>query len=66
MPKMLPFLWIFAILLLKSGDAEVIQIDQGFINGTVLKSRGGIPFHAFYGLPYAAPPVGSLRFEVRL
>lgn len=65
MLKMLPFLWILVISLFQSGDAEVIQIDQGFINGTVLKSRGGISFHAFYGLPYAAPPVGSLRFEVR-
>lgn len=58
------FVWILAILLLKSGGSDVIQIDQGFINGTVLKSRSGIPFHAFYGIPYAAPPVGSLRFEV--
>lgn len=46
-------------------NALIVEIDQGAVNGTVLRSRNGDYVNAFYGIPYAQPPVGGLRFEVR-
>lgn len=47
-------------------EAAFLEIDQGTLNGTILQSRSGDYFHAFYGIPYAQPPVGELRFEVSI
>ncbi|CAG7828561.1 unnamed protein product [Allacma fusca] len=38
--------------------------SQGRLRGTILKSRRGRDYYAFYKVPYAAPPVGELRFEL--
>lgn len=45
-------------------NGVVIQTKGGSVNGTTGKSRGGREFLAFYGIPYAEPPVGNLRFKV--
>jgi hypothetical protein len=37
----------------------------GRIGGSQLSSSSGRKFHAFRAIPYAEPPVGNLRFNVR-
>lgn len=54
----------FAVIfiLLKVCSGEVVQLETGQIDGTVLTTRTGVAFHAFYKVPYAEPPIGALRF----
>lgn len=58
--KVVSFLVI--VYLLSSVFCEIVVIDDGPIEGTVLKSRLGVDFHAFLRIPYAEPPIGNLRF----
>jgi len=37
----------------------------GQVRGSILVSVNGRRFLAFRGIPYAKPPVGNLRFQVR-
>jgi len=43
----------------------IIQLGQGSALGKVNTSRAGREYLAFLGIPYAKPPLASLRFEVR-
>lgn len=59
--KIILFLTIinfFAIL-----KCEVIEIEDGKLEGTVLKTRKGLDVYAFMKIPFAEPPVGKLRFQ---
>ena len=40
-----------------------VQLTQGTLQGTILQSRGGRDYNAFYTVPYGKPPVGNLRFQ---
>jgi para-nitrobenzyl esterase len=42
-----------------SGDAPIVRIEGGPVRGVAVPGGGD----AFLGLPYAAPPVGSLRWR---
>ena len=42
---------------------EIIEIEDGKLEGTVLKTRKELDIHAFLGIPYAEPPEGDLRFQ---
>lgn len=42
---------------------EVVTTENGRLNGTTTQSWTGQLFYAFYGIPYAQPPTGELRFE---
>jgi len=42
----------------------MIRTKQGEIEGTIVEGRNGVFFQAYYGIPYAKPPLGTLRFEV--
>lgn len=48
-----------------SSSTVQVTIEQGQLAGTTLSSRNGNEFYAFHSIPYAKPPVGSLRFQVR-
>lgn len=46
--------------------SSVVEVKQGKVKGLLLKSRNGTSYYAFYGIPFAKPPVGHLRFEVNV
>ena len=39
------------------------SVISGEITGKQEAARNGAPFVSFYGVPFAKPPVGHLRFE---
>ncbi len=41
---------------------HIVKTDSGYISGTVLGDPEK-PVHVFRGIPYAAPPVGDLRWK---
>ena len=41
---------------------DVVKTDAGYISGTVL-GEPDKPVHVYRGIPYAAPPVGDLRWK---
>ncbi|CAD1471932.1 unnamed protein product, partial [Heterotrigona itama] len=41
----------------------VVTVKQGKLEGAELKSALGLSYLAFRGIPFAAPPVGNLRFK---
>ncbi|XP_022165688.1 esterase FE4-like [Myzus persicae] len=45
------------------GADEVLQLDQGKLTGSSLKTRNGREFKTFQGIPYAKAPTGDLRFQ---
>lgn len=49
----------------KADDAPLVNTPLGDIAGSWRKSFDGRRFAAFEGIPYAKPPIGELRFEVR-
>ncbi len=54
--------YIIVVSFLKSVLSEIVHIDDGGIEGTVMTSRLGVNFNAFLRIPYAEPPMGNLRF----
>ena len=44
-----------------SAEDVVIETSLGPVSGSLRNTSKGRPYHSFQGLPYAAPPVGSLR-----
>jgi hypothetical protein len=46
-------------------DGPIVNISTGSVQSIVSKSREGRKYYEFLGIPYAKPPVGELRFEVR-
>ena len=47
-----------------AADVPLIDIENGRISGTVEESMKGRDIYSFYGIPYAQPPLGKLRFKV--
>ena len=47
-------------------DGPIVNISTGSIQSIVSRSREGRKYFEFLGIPYASPPIGALRFEVRL
>lgn len=48
----------------RMSDAPVVSVEQGQLQGRVVNSPSGKAFYSFQGIPYAKPPLGSLRFKV--
>ncbi|CAL4077896.1 unnamed protein product, partial [Meganyctiphanes norvegica] len=73
-----PWMWLLVLLLagngpegnvvafsrLSSRPSRIIRTNYGSLRGMTVhpKHRGLAPVEVFLGVPYAAPPVGSLRF----
>lgn len=45
-------------------EKPIIITGLGKIQGSALRSRLGVLFYGFRGIPYAKAPVGDLRFKV--
>ncbi|CAH1724878.1 unnamed protein product [Aphis gossypii] len=45
------------------GTDNILNLNQGKIQGSIFKSRNGREFQAFQGIPYAKPPIGDLRLQ---
>ena len=52
----------FKVFLIANG--LIVITDNGKLLGIKLVSRNGTPYFAYFGIPYAKPPVGDLRFQV--
>ena len=48
-----------------SPEAPIVTVSTGRVKGFVSKSRNGWEYFEYLGIPYAKPPLGDLRFEVR-
>lgn len=59
---------VFCVLILGQSaiaeDSPFVKIHQGEVKGRYLTTRDGRTISGFFGIPYAAPPVGELRFKV--
>ena len=44
---------------------DLVMLKQGPLKGHRLTTRKGREIFAFQAIPYAKPPVGKLRFQVR-
>ncbi|XP_012224498.2 esterase E4-like [Linepithema humile] len=43
--------------------APTVKISNGSLEGKIMMSKSNNEIHAYQGIPYAAPPVGDLRFK---
>ncbi|XP_065203559.1 esterase E4-like [Planococcus citri] len=49
---------------LNTGHYEgILRLKNGIINGTIGYTKSGRQYMQFYGIPFAEPPVGELRFK---
>ncbi|XP_044729692.1 esterase E4-like, partial [Chrysoperla carnea] len=44
-------------------ENTIVSIEQGKLSGCTKQDINGRPFQCFYGIPYAEPPIGELRFK---
>ncbi|XP_043237086.1 esterase FE4-like [Amphibalanus amphitrite] len=59
----LALLLLVVTLAVASADRPRVRLSDGELLGTTETSAAGTPYPAFYGIPYAQPPVGALRFR---
>lgn len=58
---------LFGFIVARTSDELRITLPSGSkLVGRALRSHGGRSIKAFLGIPYAKPPVGHLRFKVKL
>lgn len=46
---------------------NIVETDKGPVQGEIVKTvhNSSIEYSAFRAIPYAKPPIGELRFQVR-
>ncbi|XP_037977637.2 juvenile hormone esterase isoform X2 [Plutella xylostella] len=47
----------------RMSDAPVVSVQQGALQGRLVSAADGKAYYSFQGIPYAKPPLGSLRFK---
>lgn len=56
---------IFSTFLVSTGAIDhVVRTTHGLVGGIEEKTVYGTKYLAYYSIPFAAPPVGSLRLKV--
>ncbi|XP_052741138.1 uncharacterized protein LOC112044151 [Bicyclus anynana] len=56
----------WALFFLSKIFAIHVSVNEGILEGDVVRSAYGSPYFSFKGIPYAEPPVGDLRFKAPL
>lgn len=67
--RQLNYLVVFIVCIGLESASDVkpsVTVAQGKLAGSWMKTRGGRTVAAFRGVPYAAPPIGELRFKVAI
>lgn len=69
MKTVLAVIVVVAVLVAVAGGAAAKEIpisetEGGRISGILEETVNGREFFSFYGIPFAQPPVGKLRFKV--
>ena len=62
--KTLSLIVILCVSAAISADQPKVKVYNGLLEGTYEQSYNGRTYSSFWGIPYAKPPVGELRFEV--
>lgn len=58
--------WTAVIIIFELASCAIyIDSELGRIKGTHMYSRNRRKFNVFLGIPFAEPPVGELRFQVK-
>ncbi|KAK7575719.1 hypothetical protein V9T40_012005 [Parthenolecanium corni] len=60
--KQFVLIWFLHLIVFCISSA-VVRVEQGDVSGTSYQLPNGRIVHAFYGLPYAAPPIHKFRFK---
>lgn len=47
-------------------EAPLVDTEGGRVSGILEKTQKGRELHSYYGIPFAQPPVGKLRFKVTI
>ncbi|XP_037048513.1 esterase FE4-like [Bradysia coprophila] len=58
--------FVYLIILygcLTTSAGQIVQIEDGLIEGRQVLTRSGVSFNGFFGIPFAEPPIGELRFR---
>lgn len=45
-------------------EVPLVDTDGGLVSGILEETLKGREFYSFYGIPFAQPPLGKLRFLV--
>lgn len=48
------------------GEEPIVNTNLGKVQGQYAMTRGGRQIATFLGMPYAKPPIGTLRFKVNI
>ncbi|XP_013176488.1 PREDICTED: juvenile hormone esterase-like isoform X1 [Papilio xuthus] len=47
----------------RMSEAPIVRVAQGALQGRIANAPSGKAYYSFQGIPYAKPPLGSLRFK---
>ena len=55
---------LLVIALSARTSAKIVNTVYGAVDGNTVTLDDGTIINSWYGIPFAAPPIGNLRFEV--
>lgn len=57
---------VLCLLLYIRCENNIARTSEGLLRGYNVQTRNGRTVLGFSGIPYAKPPLGKLRFQVKL
>jgi Carboxylesterase family len=64
--KLLLVLALALVQCTSGASSIIVSTTYGQVEGNTVQLDNGNTVHSWYGIPYAAPPIGNLRFQVGL